>query len=413
MPETFAPTQLKDLQETVAWVAGEGASLDLFGNGTKDGLGRPREGIHALSLSRMSGIILYEPEELILSAAAGTPLATIEEELGKAHQRLAFEPADYGPLYGHEAGKATIGGVIACNLSGPGRIAAGAARDHFLGFKAVNGRGEIFKSGGRVMKNVTGYDLCKLMAGSYGTLAALGEVTLKVLPAPEETATLCLTGLGAIEALAAMTAALQSPYNVSGAAHLPGEVAKASAVAAIGGAGSSVSALRLEGPAASVKARAASLQSLLNDMGTSAILETSDSVLLWREIRDVTPFHGSPEKPLWRICLPPSVGAAMMDRICEEMDGSLYYDWGGGLIWLSLGIAGTGDAGAGIIRKILKERGVDMSGHAVLFRGNPSLRSMVPVFEPLSPELLALTKNIKNSFDPGRIFSPGRMYQDV
>ena len=197
----------------------------MAGQGTKRAIGRPSQTDVTLDLSGLTGVTLYEPAELVLSARAGTPLAEIEALLAKNNQQLGFEPMDYGPLFGETPGQGTIGGVIAANLSGPRRIKAGAARDHFLGVTAVTGRGDTIKSGGRVVKNVTGYDLCKLFAGSWGTLGAMTDVTVKVLPKPETEATVLVAGLDDARACAAMTAAMGSPYDVSGAAHLPDHVA--------------------------------------------------------------------------------------------------------------------------------------------------------------------------------------------
>ena len=207
--------------ELAAAVRESAGPLELLGAGSKRGLGRPVNSGQHLDLSHLSGIRLYEPEELVLTAGAGTRLAEIEQALAAKRQMLAFEPPDLGPLYGMPAGEGTLGGMLACNLAGPRRPKAGAARDHFLGALAVNGQGEIFKTGGQVVKNVTGYDLCKLLAGSFGTLAALAEVTVKVLPAPEHERSLLLPGLEDAAAVAIMTRALGSAAEVSGAAHLP------------------------------------------------------------------------------------------------------------------------------------------------------------------------------------------------
>ena len=198
----------KDVEDAVRWALAEGKTLEVAGRGTKRALGRPSQSDLTLDLSGLAGVTLYEPEELVLSAKAGTPLAEIEALVESKSQQLAFEPMDYGPILGVSADSGSIGGALAANLSGPRRIKAGAARDHFLGFSAVSGRGETFKSGGRVVKNVTGYDLCKLLAGSYGTLAAMTEVTIKTLPAPETEATVLVLGLDDAQANAAMSAAM-------------------------------------------------------------------------------------------------------------------------------------------------------------------------------------------------------------
>ena len=221
MTDLLKPRDAKDVEAAVRWALAEAKTLEIVGRGSKRGIGRAAQWDLSLDLSELSGVTLYEPEELVLSAKAGTPLAEIEKLLAEHNQELAFEPIDYGPLLGGAAGHGTIGGTVAANLSGPRRIKAGAARDHFLGFTAVSGRGETFKSGGRVVKNVTGYDLCKLMAGSWGTLAAMTDVTVKVLPRAETEQTLLVLGLDDAKAAQAMSAAMGSPNDVSGAAHLP------------------------------------------------------------------------------------------------------------------------------------------------------------------------------------------------
>src|SRR6187397_3108870 len=219
MADTLKPRDGKDAEAAVQWALAEGKTLEVIGQGSKRGIGRAAQWDLSLDLSDLSGVTLYEPEELVLSAKAGTPIAEIETLLAASHQELAFEPMDYGPVFGAAAGRGTLGGALAANLSGPRRIKAGAARDHFLGFTAVSGRGETFKSGGRVVKNVTGYDLCKLMAGSWGTLAAMTEVTVKTLPRAETEATVAIAGLDDAAAAQAMTAAMGSSCDVSGAAH--------------------------------------------------------------------------------------------------------------------------------------------------------------------------------------------------
>src|SRR4029453_10899227 len=221
MTDTLKPGDGKDVEAAVQWALAEGKALELVGQGSKRAIGRPAQTDLTLDLSGLSGVTLYEPEELVLSAKAGTPLAEIEALVASKGQQLAFEPMDYGPILGGTPGRGTIGGALAANLSGPRRIKAGAARDHFLGVSAVSGRGEIFKSGGRVVKNVTGYDLCKLIAGSWGTLAAMTEVTIKVLPSPETEATVLIAGLAPAQAVDAMTGAMGSSCDVSGGGPLP------------------------------------------------------------------------------------------------------------------------------------------------------------------------------------------------
>ena len=315
-----------------------------------------------VSLAAFDGIVDYQPSELVLTAQAATPLATIEAALEAERQMLAFEPADYGPLLRASGGAdfrapggadlrapggATLGGALACNLSGPRRIKAGAARDHFLGMHAVSGRGERFKAGGRVVKNVTGYDVCKLLAGSYGTLALMHEVTVKVLPASERTRTVLVFGLEPAAALDALGAALGSAHEVSGAAHMPAEIAARSAVSYVAGAGAAVSAVRVEGFPASVEARCEALRALLGPFGAVEELHSKNSATLWREIRDVRAFADD-SRPLWRLSVPPASGAAAAARVAEAADVRALFDWGGGLLWLA--VDGAPDAGEAPVR---------------------------------------------------------------
>src|SRR5438105_4282708 len=290
MADRLRPRDAKDVEAAVQWALGEGKALELIGHGSKRAIGRPVQTDLSLDLSGLSGVTLYEPEELVLSAKAGTPLAEVEALAAAKGQQLAFERMDSGPLLGGPLGHGTIGAALAMNLGGPRRIKAGAARDHFLGFSAVSGRGETFKSGGRVVKNVTGYDLCKLMAGSWGTLAVLTDITVKTLPAPETEATVLIRGLDPGVATAAMAHAMGSAADVSGAAHLPEDVAARIPIEQIGGAGTAVTALRLEGFAPSVAHRRVLLEGLVRRFSQVATLDADDSRALWRAVRDVTPF---------------------------------------------------------------------------------------------------------------------------
>ena len=247
MIETLKPGNPAEVLEVLAWAAAEQEPIDIAGAGSKDALGRPPSAARRLDLSHLDDVALYEPEELVMTAGAGTPLGEIDARLAAAHQMLAFEPPDYGPLLGAAAAGATIGGVLACNFSGPRRVTAGAARDHFLGAKGVSGRGEAFVCGGRVVKNVTGYDMCKLLAGSWGTLAAMTEVTIKTVPVPEDTRTVLILGLDDAAAVGALGRAARGRCGASGLAHLPAWAAASSGLPEVAGAGAAVTALRLEG----------------------------------------------------------------------------------------------------------------------------------------------------------------------
>src|SRR5271155_502590 len=327
------PRDVKDLEQAVRWALGEGKTLELMGRGTKRAIGRAAQWDATLDLSGLSGVTLYEPEELVLSAKAGTPLAEIEALTAASKQELAFEPMDYGALLGTEIGVTSIGGTIAANLSGPRRIKAGAARDHFLGVKAVSGRGETFKSGGRVVKNVTGYDLCKLIAGSWGTLAAMTDVTIKTLPRAETEATILVLGLDDVTARKIMAAAMGSYGDVSAAAHLPAAVS--ARIAETATAQAAATAFRVEGVAPSVAQRKTVLEKLLAPFGSLGTLGEAPSRAFWRAVRDVTPFAANGpagKRDLWRISTVPARGSDVGRALVNVLDAEVLYDWAGGLI---------------------------------------------------------------------------------
>lgn len=398
---TFTPATSAETLSTVAWAAAEETPFEILGHGSKRGIGRPQQSEHALDLSKLTGVTLYEPAELVLSAKAGTPLAEIESLLAQNGQQLAFEPMDYGPLLGGIKGKGTIGGALATNLSGPRRLKAGAARDHILGINAVSGRGEAFKSGGRVVKNVTGYDLSKLMANSWGTLAVFTDVTFKVLPAAETEVTLAIRGLLDDAAAAAMALALGSSAEVSSAAHLPERVA---ARVAGGGLGSDAATLlRVEGFGPSVAYRIAALKTLLKNAGPLEEISGDVSHAAWRDIRDCMPFADGSEKPVWRVSMAPSQAHQMVLTLRMQIGVTAFYDWQGGLVWLRME---EGDPEAGLLRGLIRKHG---GGHATLVRAAPSHRAAVPVFEPQAPHLAALSARLKAEFDPKAILNPGRM----
>jgi glycolate oxidase FAD binding subunit len=408
MPDALRVRDAKDVEAAVQWALTESKSIEIIGQGTKRRLGRPAQSDATLDLSGLSGITLYEPEELVLSAKAGTPLAEIAALLAASAQELAFEPLDYGPLLGLPAGRGTIGGVLAANLAGPRRIKAGAARDHFLGAAAISGRGESFKTGGRVVKNVTGYDLCKLLAGSWGTLAAMTDVTLKTLPQAETEATVLLLGLGEAVAVKAMAAAMGSSCDISGAAHLPTNVALR--VSDDLSTGRAITAFRLEGVEPSVIHRLRALEALLAPFGASAVLAATPSRALWRAVRDVMPFAAdgrAGQRSVWRISTVPTRGAQLAEIIAAKCDAEFMFDWAGGLVWAA--IATAEDAGAATVRHAVEVCG----GHATLIRAPIALRAALAVFEPQPNGLAALTRRVKQSFDPKGVLGVGRMWAGV
>jgi glycolate oxidase FAD binding subunit len=302
----------------------------------------------------------------------------------------------------------TLGGAIACNFSGPRRVKSGAARDHFLGFHAVSGRGEIFKSGGRVVKNVTGYDLSKLMAGSWGTLAAMTAVTVKVLPAPERTRTALLIGAAPDKAVRAMATAMQGPHDVSGAAWLPASLAVASGVDLVAGQKGSIGALRVEGPGPSAEYRCNALREMLAEFGETEELHSTKSMALWREIRDVMPFAiPNDDRAVWKLSVPPATAPGLIDELMATEGSDAFLDWGGGLIWLAVPV-GT-DASHEAVRAAVDRT----TGHATLFRAPAEIRRNIPVFQPQPGAKTALSQRVKAAFDPKGILNPGRMYEDI
>jgi glycolate oxidase FAD binding subunit len=403
----FAPADLGELRDAIGEALAAEEPLEVVAGGSKRGFGRPLQLPRMLDLSGFAGIRDYQPSELVLSAGAATPIEEIDAALGEARQMLAFEPPDLGALLGLPAsvsGRRTLGGVLACNLSGPRRIKIGAARDHFLGFRGVSGRGEVFKGGGKVVKNVTGYDLCKLMAGSFGTLAALEEVTVKVLPQPEALSTVMLWGLDALAAVQILSRALALPHEISGAAYIP--ALSTAGLTSLPGS-TAVAALRLEGPSPSVTFRRERLLAELGSDCEASSLDDEASVTFWRAVRDVLPLAGSEDRAIWRVSVAPSRGGELGEAIAHRLDTVWYLDWAGGLVWAA--IVGAEDGGAAVIRSAIRGADGRGTGHATLIKGSPELRRSVPVFEPQSQPLAALAARIKEGFDPRRILNPGRM----
>lgn len=370
------PENEAELAEAVQAARGP---LRIRGGGTRS-IGGPAGEV--LETGGVAGITLYEPGSLTLVAGAGTPLHEIEAALGRERQRLAFEVPDLRGLLGYE-GASTIGGVVAANASGPRRIQAGACRDSLLGVRFVDGAGRVIKNGGRVMKNVTGYDLVKLMAGARGTLGVLTAVSLRVQAVPEAEATLACEGLSVGAAVAALARALGGPFDVSGAAHLAA-------------AGRTV--IRLEGMAGSVRYRSAALGRLLG--AGWEIIEGDASATLWRSVRDVTPLAGRPGA-VWRVSVKPSDGPGVVQAMGGRVEDAVF-DWGGGLLWL---LMPEEEAGATALRRLV----AGLGGHATLMRGSAALRAAVPAFQPQAAGVAAMERGLRARFDPRGILNAGMM----
>lgn len=337
-----------------------------------------------LETGGMSGITLYEPGALTLVARAGTPLAEIEAALATEGQRLAFEPMDHRGLLGTH-GTPTIGGVVAGNVSGPRRVQAGACRDFMLGVRFVDGTGQIVKNGGRVMKNVTGYDLVKLMTGSWGTLGVLTEVSLKVLPKPDTAACVMIGGLDEAEAQKVMSAALTSPYEVTGAAHVPAT-----------GTEGPVTLLRLEGFAGSVAYRTGRLRDMFARHDVQVESDPEQVALQWRRVRDVEMMQGT-GGDVWRLSVRPGAALALVSELRRAHPvRQVLYDWGGGLIWVET-TPGTD----------LRPKALD--GHATLVRASEAVRTALPIFQPEPAPLARLSAGLRARFDPKGLLNPGLM----
>ena len=405
--DTLKIRDAKDVEQAVRASIASEQPLEIVGHGSKRGIGHPMATNAVLDLSTLNAVVSYEPSELIITTQAGAPLADVQSLVDSKNQQFSFEPVDASVLLGTPA-LGTIGGMIGAGLAGPRRIKAGGVRDHLLGAHAVSGFGDSFKTGGKVVKNVTGYDLCKLLSGSWGTLAVMTEVTLKVMPKPETERTLVLRGLDDVTANRAMTVALGSPFDVSGAAHLPASALRSAngALAGHASAGQGITLLRLEGIAASATHRAASLARSLSSYGTVETLEDAASLPLWRAVRDVEPFAATGALgagPVWRIVCPPASGGALGERLARETGGELIYDWGGGLIWMAL--PPSADPQAVPVRERVGASG----GHATLIRAPEEVRRNVDVFHPQPGGLAALSERVRRSFDPKAILNRGRL----
>ena len=381
----------------VAAIQHAAGPLAIQGHGSKLAMLRPVQAAATLSTAGLTGVTFYSPHELVISARAGTTIAELRTVVAKNGQHLIAEPPELGALLGSDQ-PGTIGGAVATNLSGPRRVAWGAMRDHVMGLRAVNGRGEILRAGGRVLKNVTGLDVCKLLSGSHGTLAVITEVTLKVLPAPDRRATLVLKGQHPAEAVAALSAALGSPYAVSGAAWLPADLA--ALVPSLGGHGGNVTLARLEDFAPSVAYRSERLRAELAEFGAVEMLDDAASAALWTDIGNVSPLVHAPGA-IWKISVRPSQGAGIVAAM-QAIGATCMLDWGGGLVWVS------GPATAAAHHAV--EAATSAAGGVwTVMRAPDPWRSAVAVIPPGPSAMAAIGARVKAAFDPRGILNPGRM----
>ncbi len=394
-PSTLRPFDEAGIVDAIRDALARHEPLCIEGRGTKTGMLRPVQAAATLSTADLTGITLHAPAELIISARAGTIIPDLEAKLAEGGQGLLSEPPDLSALLG-TGGPQTIGGLVATNLSGPRRVAWGATRDHVMGVRAVNGSAELIRSGGRVLKNVTGLDLCKLIAGSHGTLAVLTEVTLKVLPIAELTGSLFIAGLDARQAVSALSAALGSPFGVSGAAFLPEPAA--ARVPELAGQGP-LAIVRIEDFAPSVDYRLGKLTGILATFGPSSRLDHDASQAAWRAIRDAQPLEVRPGDAIWRVSVRPSAGPGVLKAI-EDAGARGFLDWGGGLVWV---------AGPPALHDRVTGAACLASGVWTLLRGPDTMRAAVAVIPPEPEPLATITRRVKAAMDPHGILNPGRI----
>jgi glycolate oxidase FAD binding subunit len=406
MSEILSPTTADEAAEIVRSAAAGNKPIRIMGGGSKAPVTARLNTDITLRSTGLAGITLYEPSELVIAARAGTPLAMITQTLSEQNQRLSFDPVTYQSLLGTgDATTPTIGAVAACNLSGPRRIAFGAARDSLIGIEMINGKGEVIKNGGRVMKNVTGYDLTKLVCGSWGTLGLLTEVYFKVQPCPESERTLLYEGLDDGQAVACLCMAMGSPFEVTSATHIPPRDGKPAQTL-----------IRIEGFAPSLTYRREELTDLLADYGQPGLLDGAESAALWASIAELDVLKAEPEDLVWKISVKPTDGPILGKTLRDRFGARLLYDWSGGLLWAAfsadavvdtaLALGGeAGDGGAGLIRSEVASLG----GHATLMRGPQALRAAIPGFQPPSASAAILARAAKQSFDPAGLFNPGLM----
>jgi glycolate oxidase FAD binding subunit len=385
------PQNEDELAEMVRAAAEDRRTLEIIGHGTKRGLGRAAPADQVLDLSAFAGVVRYEPEELVLTVRTATPVAEIDAVLRDKNQRLGFDPADWGPLYGASPHSGTIGGALSADASGSARVRYGAARDHLLGFRAVNGTGEIYKAGGRVVKNVTGFDLPKLVCGAFGTLGPLTEVTLRLVPRAREGVTVIARGVDADTGLALLRRAWSSALEPSGLAFVPN--AAASAFPELAGVGESAALFRLDGAPEPLVEKTGLLKTLL---GAHALAHSPGSDELFARIGSGHAFAAR-DRPLWRVFVPPAAAA----KFVHDSGASFWLaDWAGGVLWIES-------------ERPLHAEAMRAGGHAILMRAGAEIRASLPVFPPESTARTTLTQRVKQAFDPLGLFNPGRMFDCV
>ena len=398
------PENENDLQEIIRYCYKKDLPIEIIGTGTKNEIGKKLQCAKILDMSNISGIIEYKPEELYITVKAGTPIKIVQDELKKNNQHLAFEPTNFSEIFQKDSNEGTVGGTLACNFSGSRRFKVGSGRDHILGFKGYNGRGEKIKSGGTVVKNVTGYDLSKLVTGSFGTLLVLSEITLKVLPIQTDIKTIIISDLVLEHALGTMSASISSSNDPSGVVFYPGSLRNNFVFNDLTHQGS-ITAIRIEGTKASTEQRINNLfKNLSLEESKTTILDSTQSEIFWEDTRALKVFSKN-QKNILRAVIPPSETVNLINRL-KAFHPNYFIDWGGSLLWLELDYLSN--------QKIdqIRKRVLDAGGYLTVIKSPTNIKSSSEIFT-IDPIKFKISQNLKRSFDPKRIFNPGKMYTGI
>jgi len=402
--DILKPSNENDLQEIIKYCYKKDLPIEIVGTGTKNQIGKKLQCAKILDMSNISGILEYKPEELYITVKAGTPIKTVQDELRKNNQHLAFEPINFSELFKKDSNEGTIGGTLSCNFSGSRRFKAGSARDHILGFKGYNGKGEKIKSGGTVVKNVTGYDLSKLVTGSFGTLLVLSEITLKVLPLQTDTKTIIVSGLALEHSMGIMGSSIDSSNDPSGAVFYPSNFRNNFVFNDLTHPGS-ITAIRVEGTKTSTEER---INNLIEDLSlidkNITVLDNIQSEIFWEDTRNLKVFSKN-QKSLLRAVIPASETINLINRL-KTFHPSYFIDWGGSLVWLELDYLSN--------QKIdqIRKRILDSGGYLTVIKSPENLKSSSEIFT-IDPIKFKISQSLKKSFDPKRIFNPGKMYTGI
>ena len=402
--DLLKPNNENDLQDAIKYCFKKDLPIEIVGSRTKNQIGKKLQCAKVLDMSNFSGIIQYKPEELYITVKAGTPIKIVKEELKKNNQHLAFEPTNFSEIFNKNSNEGTIGGTLACNFSGSRRFKSGSARDHILGFKGYNGKGEKIKSGGTVVKNVTGYDLSKLVTGSFGTLLVLSEITLKVLPMPVDTKTIIISGFSLEQSMGVIASALSSSNDPSGAVFYPNDLRNNFVFNDLTHPGS-ITAIRVEGTKTSTEERINNLISNLALIDKNiTVLDSIQSEIFWEDTRSLKVFSKK-QKNILRAVVPVSETINLINRL-KTFHPTFFLDWGGSLIWLELDYLSN--------QKIdqIRRRITEVGGYLTVIKSPENIKSSSEIFT-IDPIKFKISQNLKKSFDPKRIFNPGKMYTGI